>query len=288
MPEDAEIEERRGRWHFVSRLRWRSPDGGTGTWESRVARRRGYVETAVDGVVSRLRARPATTVRLIRCNAVSATAFVLGGALFTAGGLLAQLSSASATTIDLVFLIGGVFFSLGGYVSIVQALNAPRAVVDGELVADGWRWWGYEPMRPGWVSAFVLFVGTLAFFVSLARAFLSNLTVGQEDRLLWAPEMLGCILFLVSGHVAIAEACHGRFRWQPRSLGWWVVAVNQLGSILFLISGLAGFVRHTTGDAINDTIVNWGTALGAACFSVAGVLQLFERPQAPERLTAST
>ena len=41
--------------------------------------------------------------------------------------------------------------------------------------------------------------------------------------------MVGCVLFLISGHVAIVEICHGRFRWMPASLGWWVVTVNQLG-----------------------------------------------------------
>jgi hypothetical protein len=29
---------------------------------------------------------------------------------------------------------------------------------------------------------------------------------------------------------------------------------------------------------INVAVINWGTALGAACFSMAGLAQLFERP----------
>ena len=83
--------------------------------------------------------------------------------------------------------------------------------------------------------------------------------------------------------VAIEEICHGRFRLMPRSLGWWVVAVNQLGSILFFISGLAAYVRPATDEVINTDVMNWGTALGAFCFSVAGVAQLFERPERPEK-----
>ena len=123
-----------------------------------MARRRGYVELLVDGAVHRIRTRPAVTIRLIRCNAVAATAFIIGGALFTLGGLLAEFSAAAPTTIDLVFLIGGFFFSIGGYASLVQELNAPRGLdADGRLTESPWRWWGYEPMRPGWVSAGVLF-----------------------------------------------------------------------------------------------------------------------------------
>jgi hypothetical protein len=61
-------------------------------------------------------------------------------------------------------------------------------------------------------------------------------------------------------------------------LGWWIVVVNQVGSWLFFVSGLAAFVRPVTGEVISVAVINWGTALGAACFSVAGLAQLFERP----------
>jgi len=284
VPDEGEVQSVRGRGPFVSSVQWRQPDGGTATWDSREARKRGYIEVLVDGVVQRIRTRPATAIRLIRVNAVAGLSFAVGGALFTLGAMLAQWSTASATTIDLVFLCGGFFFSTGGYTSIVQEINSPRSVdADGSLAETRWRWWAYEPMRPGWVSAFVLFVGTLAFAISLVDVFLSSLSTKQQDHLIWAPEMIGCVLFLVSGHVAIEEICHGRFRLMPRLLGWWVVSVNQLGSMLFFVSGLAAYVRPATDEVINSDLMNWGTGLGALCFSVAGVAQLFERPESPAK-----
>jgi len=66
-----------------------------------------------------------------------------------------------------------------------------------------------------------------------------------------------------------------------------VVAVNQLGSILFFVSGLAAYVRPATDEVINTDLMNWGTALGAFCFSVAGVAQLFERPEKPAKPSAA-
>jgi len=282
VPAQDEVQSVGGRGPFVSSVQWRRPNGGTATWDSRNARKRGYIEVLVDGVVHRIRTRPATAIRLIRVNAVAGVSFAIGGALFTLGAVLAQWSMSSASTIDLVFLCGGFFFSTGGYASIVQEINSPRSIdADGSLAETRWRWWAYEPMRPGWVSAFVLFVGTLAFAISLVDVFLSSLSTKQQDHLIWAPEMIGCVLFLVSGHVAIEEICHGRFRLMPRSLGWWVVAVNQLGSILFFVSGLAAYVRPATDEVINTDIMNWGTALGAFCFSAAGIAQLFERPEKP-------
>jgi len=61
-------------------------------------------------------------------------------------------------------------------------------------------------------------------------------------------------------------------------LGWWVVAVNQLGSVLFFLAGLAAFTRPATDSAIDVGLVNWGTFAGAALFAVGGVIQVFDKP----------
>jgi hypothetical protein len=279
LPSDARVQHTGGRGSLVSRVQWQHADGSTATWESRLARKRGVIEVVRDGIVKRIMARPAVAVRLRRCNDLSGASFILGGALFTLGALLAQYDGAALPTIDWTFLIGGFWFSTGAYVALVQELNSPRKIgEDGALIAYPWRWWAYEPNRPGWVAAFVLLCGTLAFAISLVDAFLSGLSTGQVDRLVWAPEMVGCILFLLSGHIGIQEVCHGRFRFMTHSLGWWIVIVNQVGSWLFMLSGLAAFVRPVTGEVISVGLINWGTALGAACFSAAGLAQLFERP----------
>ena len=89
--------------------------------------------------------------------------------------------------------------------------------------------------------------------------------------------MVGCALFLVSGHLAMVEISGTWLPcWRPRDLGWWIVAVNQLGSVLFMVSAVASFVR-ADGDMIAVGIANWGTLTGALCFAVAGVMQEFER-----------
>jgi hypothetical protein len=214
-----------------------------------------------------------------RCNTVSGISFFLGGGLFTLGAVLSQLDAATPSTINWTFLVGGFFFSTGAYAALVQEINSPRGIdEDGALTENRWRWWAYEPNRPGWMAAFVLFCGTLAFAISLVDVFIERLETQQIDRLVWAPEMVGCVLFLISGHIGIIEVCHGRFRLLPRDLGWWIVTVNQVGSWLFFLSGLAAYVRPATGEVINVAVINWGTALGAACFSMAGLAQLFERP----------
>ncbi|MGE5636487.1 MAG: hypothetical protein ACM3UV_06060 [Nocardioidaceae bacterium] len=56
------------------------------------------------------------------------------------------------------------------------------------------------------------------------------------------------------------------------------VAINQLGSILFFVSAIAGFVRPETSSEVNVAVANWGTLTGAICFAIGGVVQAFERP----------
>ncbi|MEU8840412.1 hypothetical protein AB0D97_14960 [Streptomyces roseus] len=268
---------------FTTRLTWRRPEGTTVVWDSRLARRRGALSVRGPGGDA-LAAAPTADAeafrRLRRLNALASGAFAIGGALFALGAAIAQFGSGDAVESASVYFAGGLFFNTGGYTSLLQVLNAPRhGEGGGPLVTAGWRWWGYEPMRLDWLSTFVLFLGTLVFGVNLLDSFLQGLSVQQTNRLIWTPDVVGCVLFLVSGHLAFAEICH-RFRpcVRSRSLGWWVVAVNQLGSVLFMISALAAFTRPATGSLVNTDIANWGTLSGALCFSFGGILQAFERP----------
>ena len=126
--------------------------------------------------------------------------------------------------------------------------------------------------------AVALFVGTLYFGASLAVALLGDLTTAQEHRLVWSPEVIGCVLFLVSGHLALTEMHRDRPPGARADLGWWIVVVNQLGSVLFMVSAVAAFVRPSTGDELAVGLANWACFTGAACFAIAGVMQEFERP----------
>jgi hypothetical protein len=266
---------------FTTGMTWHRGDGTSVRWASRAARRRGRVELhdaegRVAGVVD---AHPVTARRMARVNVVAAVAFVIGGSMFAIGPLLAQFEVGSIRTADVVYLIGGVFFSLGGYTSVLQASNTPTDIDEsGSLSSASWSWWRWRPHEIGWLSVTVLFVGTLLFGVSLVAAFAENLTARQSNGWIWLPDMLGCVCFLASGHLALLEVCHGRIGVRTDDLGWWIVAVNQIGSVLFFLAGLAAFTRPATSAVVDAGLVNWGTFGGAVCFVVGGVMQLFERP----------
>jgi hypothetical protein len=291
-PEEALSLRRPGHWRrrdvdhagwFTTGVTWDLPDGMSARWASRLARRRGRVELRdASGVVTGTAlAEPVTALRLARVNVVAAVSFVLGGSLFALGALLAQTGNDASRNIDLVYLVGGFFFSLGGYASVLQAGNAPTDIdQNGSLTSARWRWWDLRPHNLGWLSAAVLFVGTLLFAVSLVAAFGENLTVRQANTWIWVPDMLGCVCFLLSGHLALLEVCHGHIGVRVHEIGWWIVFVNQVGSVLFFLAGLAASTQPATSTAVNLGVANWGTFLGAVCFVIGGVVQSFDKPGA--------
>ncbi|GAA2557849.1 hypothetical protein GCM10010423_69420 [Streptomyces levis] len=100
----------------------------------------------------------------------------------------------------------------------------------------------------------VLFAGTLVFAVDLLDSFLQGLSVQQINRLVWAPDMIGCVLFLISGHLAFAEICHRGRPCLRRSLGRWIVAVNQLGSALYFTARTRSFSSSASHPASRSPI----------------------------------
>jgi hypothetical protein len=220
--------------------------------------------------------------RLRGINAVSATAFVFGGSLFALGAALAQGDVGGPRLAAAVYLAGGVFFTTGAYAGLLLVANSRRGEdPDGILRTPPWRWWSLEPGRPDWASGVTLFVGTLAFFVSLLDALIGDLSVAQVHRLVWSPEFVGCILFLVSGQITLAALWRARRGAGRQRLDWSVALVNQLGSILFMVAAIAAFVRPASGDELAVGVANWGTLTGALCFAIAGAIQELDAPQRP-------
>ena len=231
-------------------------------------------------------ARGSLSQRLIRLNLVAAVAFTVGGSLFALGAFFAQSGVGTLTTVNVTYLVGGFFFSLGGYASVVLAVNLTTDQSEGARSAP-MRWWGFLPHQRGWLSATVLFVGTLLFAVSLVAAFAQDLTPRQSNGWIWFPDIAGCVCFLVSGHLALLDVGNGHIGVRIGDIDWWVVAVNQFGSVLFFLAGIAAFVRPATSTELDAALVNWGTFTGAVCFAIGGVIQTFAKPASKEVVAAT-
>jgi hypothetical protein len=125
----------------------------------------------------------------------------------------------------------------------------------------------------------VQLVGTIFFNASTFHAMEQHLSGTEVNQLVWRPDVLGSICFLVASGLAWAEAGHAWWSWRPRSLSWRITALNLMGSIAFGVSAAASKVVGSSDQVRNVTLMNLGTFVGALCFLVGAMLLLPERTQ---------
>ena len=177
--------------------------------------------------------------------------FACGSACFLIGPFPGYAQLVGATADAITFFVGSILFTVGGALQTIIAFPERHSGSAG---------------RAAWWAATVQSAGTLFFNVTTYQALHTSLSDSNYDRLVWRPDALGSVCFLVSGVIAYrASARHG---WLPARghPGWWEPAVNLLGCIFFGISAIAGYLVPSTGDVLDLAATNWNTALGAACF----------------------
>jgi hypothetical protein len=256
---------------FVTRELFRRPDGSVGVWESRGHRKHSNHLDTGDG--SRWWAPGAVAWWI-------GVLFMIGSACFAAGSMPGYVDLVGATAVGWTFLVGSVFFTSAALLQYLEAVNAVRSV-NADWHAGRLRVVSWEPTRIDWWAALVQLGGTVFFNLSTFHALETTLSPAQENELIWRPDALGSVCFLVASVLAWAEAGHAWFSWRPRNVSWWIAALNLLGSIAFGFAAVASRIVPDSGEPRNVTIVNLGTFVGAVCFLVGALLLLVERTEPP-------
>lgn len=256
---------------FATRIVHRREDGTLDVRTSRRHRKRFGPEAAPEGAEKKQHKYWLWRPRSL--NWWIAVLFMIGSWHFISGSLLVLAGSTYVYLIDLIYFVGSIFFTCAGYSQYYQAINAPEALDSQGRVAENRkrRYIAWQPDRIGFWSTFPQFLGTLAFNVTTATAFISVQWLGY-DLLVWVPDYVGSVLFLMSGVAAVFEFCHRLWCWQQRNLTWWIVIINFIGCVAFMISAFMAFVRP---DPVFDNLATWATIftmIGAVCFFVGAYL----------------
>jgi len=259
---------------FVTRERFRAPDGHEVEWSSREHRKQaGHLDAG----------RGSTWWAPTAVGWWIGTLFAIGSTCFTVGALPAYVDWVGTDADAITFFVGSIFFTTAAYLQYLQTLNAPHALRSATEAGPGdrrLRFWTWEPARIDWSASAVQLVGTVFFNVTTLAAIDASLNATQAHRLVWVPDMVGSICFLIASGLAWFEVSHGWWSWHVRIISWRIAALNLAGSVAFGVSAVASKIVSTTGEPRNIMLVNLGTAVGGLCF-LAGALFLF-----PER-TAS-
>jgi YrhK-like protein len=179
--------------------------------------------------------------------------FAGGSACFVVASLPGFVQLAGSHVAGVVFFVGSLQFTSAAAIQWLQRFR--RFGVD---------WW----------SSAIQFVGTLFFNRNTYDAMQEGLDANSYDRLVWTPDVLGSICFLVSSYLAYA-AVTGGFLTRPRQTRDSLIAtLNLAGSIAFGIAAIAAFWAPSSGSIVDLAAANGFTALGGLCFFVGAILIL--------------
>ncbi|MFG1929489.1 hypothetical protein ACGFK1_02370 [Mycobacterium sp. NPDC048908] len=180
--------------------------------------------------------------------------FAIGSTLFAIATLPGLSAVTGAGVANLLCFIGSWFFTTAGWMQLV--LSGPA-------------------LRIGWLSAAAQFAGTILFNLSTGAALWAH-AVKPERRLVWAPDFLGSLAFLVSGALGIVAVTAVVGFLELRNRDWQAEWINMIGCVAFGISAVGAFVTKS-GVTEDARLANAGTFVGALCFLVAALLILPRR-----------
>jgi hypothetical protein len=217
--------------------------------------------------------------------------FMIGAAHFAFASAMSLWPNLADTNPDVrrwigfVYFLGSIFFTSAAYLQWMQAINNP-------LTTDGFatqfsrrsktKFWGWRSRDLGYLSSAIQLVGTIFFNFNTGDALIDGLNMKTYDAVVWVPNFLGSICFLLASQFAVMEFSHATFSFKPRQLSWWIVAINMTGSILFMISAVVSFM--SPGNLLNiPWLADTGTFGGAICFFTAAYLLIPEFFEKSER-----
>ena len=175
--------------------------------------------------------------------------FAIGSLCFFVGPFPGFVNLVGSSADGVVFFVGSLFFTSA---ALLQLLGSERSTAD---------WW----------ASLIQLVGTVYFNVDTFRAMQQSFDTADVNRVVWRPEAIGSICFLISGVIAYRAVRH-----LCETRDYRIAVVNLAGCVLFGISTVGGYVLPSTGDALNLLAANAGTALGALCFLIGALMLLPE------------
>ena len=187
----------------------------------------------------------ATAIRIghphVRSTQWIATLFMIGSACFAVAATPGY-SSISDRASAITYFVGSIFFTLAA----LEQLRTSAGGLDRS-------------------SALVQLAGTIFFNVNTFIAVDEHLDPHAQDLLVWTPDAIGSICFLVASGIAsyAVRKSHG----DRRTLR--IAQLNLLGSVAFGFSAVASRVVQDTGELANAALASSGTFVGAICFFVA-------------------
>lgn len=123
------------------------------------------------------------------------------------------------------------------------------------------------------VASAVQLAGTIMFNLNTYAALFDGLDRHSQNSLVWLPDAVGSVCFLVASWLAVVVVRRARASGSGDRRAGEIAWLNMGGSIFFMVSALASVVVKT-GEQLNLEAATWFTFAGAVCFFVAAYLMV--------------
>jgi hypothetical protein len=205
-----------------------------------------------------------------------AVLFAIGSTCFLVAALASQWASVTRPGIAITFFAGSIFFTSAAY---LQHWLSVRAAISQPPLRDRERLRLLHPetwpsVHVDALATLIQLVGTLLFNLNTYNAMDASLTTMQANLRVWTPDMIGSACFLVASGLALGNGSRGWFTFRVHERGWWINAVNMLGSIAFGVGAVASLIQPSTNEPVSAAIANGATAAGALGFLIGALLLL--------------
>ena len=202
-----------------------------------------------------------------------AITFILGSVLFCVGAILPFTRGMSTATTNVVYLVGSSLYLVGAFIQFIQGR---RMKINHRDDAVAMRRLANKNSRAAGIQA----LGALLFQTSMTGAFIRSLSIAQQERIIWVPDLFGALCFLIASSMFFTLRYPIQHRQDNGRSARELAMMNIVGSAFFVISALGAYIVPLTDQAIYPRIANLGTVAGAVLFLLSSIPGLPTKPSA--------
>ena len=134
-------------------------------------------------------------------------------------------------------------------------------------------------------AAAIQAIGALSFQTSLTGALIQPLSIAQQERIIWVPDLFGALCFLVASWMFFTLRYPIQHREDNGRSARELAMMNIVGSAFFVISAFGAYIVPLTDQPIYPRIANLGTLAGASLFLLSSIPGLPAKPRASTQAT---
>lgn len=193
-----------------------------------------------------------------------AITFIVGSILFGLGAIFPLIPGFPIEIINIVFLVGSSLYLVGAG---IQAVQGRRMKINDRGDAKDVRAFANRNSRGAFIQAF----GAILFQTSMTGALINSLSTTQQERIIWAPDLIGAVCFVTASSIFFSLNYPIQQRQEDAENAKLLALFNIIGSAFFVLSALGAYIVPLTDESIYPAVANIGTFIGAIFFFISSI-----------------